>query len=407
MQEGKFNPYVANLIGLVARVFGDLTVSQLQDLLFFHQHTPLVARRRAMLIISRVRMVAAVFALLTPVWIIVDMMIFAWPLWAELAGLRLAATAAFAALAFGFRSSESIGAAHRSLAWLLAVPTLFFLISHPLLSHSDLSGPAAAVATGYAFLPFVMVAGLSVFPITAIEGAVFAAPMVLAQVAVAFYGDMNLFSFSSLLGALWLLAVLSTVATLAGMSQLHFMMALVNQASHDGLTGGFTRRVGEELFELQFGNAMRTDTPIACVFIDLDHFKSINDKYGHEEGDKTLRRASEGIRKCLRRGDVMVRWGGEEFVLIMPHTDCTGALTAAMRMRSQGIGQRPDGRPQTASIGIAERNADGCHDWQHLVEKADQRMYAAKQGGRDRICVCGGEMVADEVPPASSGAPGF
>ncbi len=398
MQPGKIDPYMATLNGLVAQVFGDLTVTQLQDLLFFHQHTPLVARRRAMLIISRARMVAAVFALLTPVWIAVDMIIFSWPLWIELAGLRLLATAAFAALAFGFRSSESIGAAHRSLTWLLAVPTLFFLISHPLLSHSDLSGPAAAVATGYAFLPFVMVAGLSVFPITVIEGVVFAAPMILAQIAVAFYGDMNLFSFSSLLGALWLLAVLATVATLAGMSQLHFMMALVNQASHDGLTSGFTRRVGEELFELQFGNAIRTDTPLSCVFIDLDHFKSINDKFGHEEGDRSLRKASEGIRKCLRRGDVMVRWGGEEFVIIMPHTDCAGALIAVQRMRAVGIGERPDGQAQTASIGIAERNADGCADWQGLVEKADQRMYSAKQAGRNRICLCGGEMVSGETP---------
>lgn len=399
MRKGKPYPYEAELTGLVARVFGDLTVTQLQDLLFFHQHSPLVARRRAMLITSRVRMVAAVFALLTPLWIAVDMMIFAWPLWAELAGLRLAATLAFALLAFGFRTSESIRAAHRALIWLLAVPTLFFLVSYPLLSHSDLSGPATAVATGYAFLPFVMVAGLSVFPITAIEGAVFAAPMILAQIAAALYGDdMSLFSFSSLMGALWLLAVLATVATLAGMSQLHFMMALVNQASHDGLTGAFTRRVGEELFELQFGNAMRTDAPIACVFIDLDNFKSLNDKYGHEEGDRALRAASEGIRKCLRRGDVMVRWGGEEFVLIMPHTDCTGALTAVQRMRTHGIGQRPDGVPQTASVGIAERNADGCADWQHLVEKADQRMYSAKQDGRNRVCLCGGEMISDDMP---------
>jgi diguanylate cyclase (GGDEF)-like protein len=405
MEKGKTYPYGTVSVELVARVFGDLTVTQLQDLLFFHQHTPLVGRRRSMLVISRVRMVAAVFALLTPLWIAVDMMIFAWPLWAELAALRTAATLAFALLAIGFKNSESIGSAHRALVWLLAVPTLFFLISHPLLANSELSGPAAAVATGYAFLPFVMVAGLSVFPITAIEGAVFSAPMILAQVAVAFYGDMNLFSFSSLLGALWLLAVLAVVATLAGMSQLHFMMALVNQASHDGLTGGFTRRVGEELFELQFNNAIRTDTPLACVFIDLDHFKSVNDKYGHEEGDRALRKASEGIRKCLRRGDVMVRWGGEEFVIIMPHTDCVGALAGVQRMRSLGIGLRPDNQPQTASIGIAERNADNCTDWQHLVERADQRMYAAKQAGRNRVCMCGGDMISDETP--FPGAPGL
>ncbi|MBY0431674.1 MAG: GGDEF domain-containing protein, partial [Rhodospirillales bacterium] len=131
-----------------------------------------------MLIISRTRMVAAVFTLLTPLWIPVDLMVFEAPLGIYLSALRLMATLAFAGLAVSFRSAETLSAAHRALGWLLAIPTLFFLVSAPLLGQFHIDGQAEQViAAGYAFLPFVMVAGLSVFPITATEGVLLATPL--------------------------------------------------------------------------------------------------------------------------------------------------------------------------------------------------------------------------------------
>ncbi|MBI4969977.1 MAG: GGDEF domain-containing protein [Rhodospirillales bacterium] len=382
------------LLSLVARVFGEITVRQFRDLVVPGGHGPLVERRRAGLIISRARMVAAVFALLTPSWIVIDLIMLPWPLWGFLAALRLFATVVFAILALGYRPSETMASAYLAVAWLLAVPTVFFLVSHPLLGHYKLHGLAHAMAAGYAFLPFVMIAGLSVFPITALEGAIFAFPMLGSQIFVLFYSQLLNFTTSSHLGAIWLLMVLTVVAALAGMSQLHFMIALVNQSSHDGLTGAYTRRIGEELFDLQFRLSMRNDIPFAVAFIDLDHFKRINDTFGHEEGDRTLRRAAESIRRCLRRGDVLIRWGGEEFVILMPGSDCAGALNAVDRLRAHGLGARPDGQPQTASIGMAERAHDGTEEWQSLIEKADQRMYAAKQAGRNRICTCDERLIA-------------
>jgi diguanylate cyclase (GGDEF)-like protein len=87
----------------------------------------------------------------------------------------------------------------------------------------------------------------------------------------------------------------------------------------------------------------------------------------------------------LRRGDTLARWGGEEFVLIMPNTDLQQAEAAVQRLRNVGLGRRPDGTPITASIGIAERNADAADEWKKLIDLADQRMYHAKQAGRDRV----------------------
>jgi len=209
-------------------------------------------------------------------------------------------------------------------------------------------------------------------------------PLLLAYLLTGILG-YQLLPFASHLGAQWLLLLLAVVATLAGMSQLHFMSQLVDQSSHDGLTRAYNRRVGEEMLVQQFLTSMRSKTPFALAFVDLDNFKSINDRYGHEEGDNTLRAASAALRKVLRRGDVLIRWGGEEFLLLMPGTDLPGARIALERLRAVGLGTRPDGMPLTASIGVAERAADGAASWQDLIATADGRMYQAKQGGRDRI----------------------
>ncbi|OIQ96402.1 putative diguanylate cyclase YedQ [mine drainage metagenome] len=163
------------------------------------------------------------------------------------------------------------------------------------------------------------------------------------------------------------------------------MIALFRQAIRDPLTGVFSRRSGEELLERQFQIALRSWTPLSIAFLDFDHFKEINDRYSHDAGDKALIAAAAAMTKSLRLSNILVRWGGEEFVLIMPDTDPAEAGQALTRLREAGLGERPDGSRLTASIGFAERSQDRCGDWRRLVEAADRRMYLAKQGGRDRV----------------------
>ncbi|WP_068435362.1 diguanylate cyclase [Magnetospirillum sp. XM-1] len=372
-----------------------MTMSEIFDLFLPTRQSAFVQRRRSLLILSRVRLVAATFAVLTPLWIPVDLIIFETTLAMYLAALRVMASIAFVLLALSYRGSDSVAVARWGLVWLLTIPTVFFLISHPLLAQFAINDPAQQViAAGYAFLPFVMVAGLSVFPITALEGALLGLPLVVAYFLTGVLG-YQLLPFASHLGAQWLLLLLAMVATLSGMSQLHFMSQLVDQSSHDGLTRAYNRRVGEEMLVQQFVTAMRSKIPLSLAFVDLDNFKSINDKYGHEEGDNALRAASTSLRKVLRRGDILIRWGGEEFLAVMPNTDPAGAAIAVARLRSAGLGMRPDGRPLTASIGVAERIADGTESWNELVERADHRMYAAKQSGKDRVIGCGDVLLAE------------
>lgn len=368
-------------------------MAEIFDLFLPTRQSAFVQRRRALLILSRVRLVAATFAVLTPLWIPIDLVIFETALAVYLAALRVLASIAFVLLAMSYRGSDSVVVARWALAWLLSIPTVFFLISHPLLAQFSINDPGQQViAAGYAFLPFVMVAGLSVFPITAIEGILLSAPLAVAYFLTGVLG-YQLLPFASHLGAQWLLALLAMVATLAGMSQLHFMSQLVDQSSHDGLTRAYNRRVGEEMLVQQFVTAMRSNTPLALAFVDLDNFKSINDRYGPEEGDNALRNAAALLRKVLRRGDILIRWGGEEFLAVMPNTDPDGAMIAVDRMRIAGLGTRPDGKPLTASVGVAERIVDGVLTWAELVEKADQRMYVAKKTGKDRV-ICNDDVTA-------------
>ncbi|GAB3540305.1 GGDEF domain-containing protein [Noviherbaspirillum agri] len=334
------------------------------------------------MIISRVRMVSALFAVLTPLWIIVDLLVFTWPVTIMLVIGRVVTTFAFGMLALSYRDSTRMSDAYRALGVMFAIPTIFFIYSHPMLSHFNMAGPAAAIAAGYAFLPFVMVAGLSVFPLTAVEGAFFSMPVLMAEALVALL-QLDMLNWASHLGAFWLLVLIATVSVLAGMSQLSFMMSLVQQASHDALTGCFSRASGEELIDIQFHISARSGAPLSVVFVDLDNFKEINDEHGHEAGDRVLAKAADMMRSNLRSGDILLRWGGEEFVIILPDASGETAATAVMRLRERGLGVRPGGGPVTASFGIAERLKDRAVDWRHLLEIADQRMYQAKLAGRD------------------------
>ena len=372
---------------VIEQMLGDFDQDHFDELVLTRRHSPLLERRRAMLITTRVRMVAAVFAIFTPLWIIIDLLVCDWPVWGWLAAMRIVATVAFAALALSFRGNDQIVRARLALALLLLIPALFVVASHLVLGHQGVTGVASVVATGYAFLPFVMVAGLAVFPVTALEGAAFATPLLAAHMIGALIGH-NTFPMGTYIGAAWLLLLLVSVGTLAGMSQIHFMMALVRQSCQDVLTHTYVRSVGEELLGLQHASALRNGTPLSIIFFDLDHFKPLNDTWGHDAGDEALTSAGRILIEELRGSDMVIRWGGEEFLMVVPQTDCDGALRVAQRILQRGLGNRPDGKPLTASVGIAELHSDGCQQWQEVVAVADGRMYRAKEAGRNRICCC-------------------
>lgn len=347
-------------------------------------HPLMLSTRRARLVINRVRLFAFLFAVLTPMWCAVDYWVFEAPLWYYLAGLRLAASGCFIGLLL-LPAREQMRDAYRALMLLFAIPTLFYIASHNLLSGNQLSDFSQAVATGYAFLPFVLMAGVAIFPLTVKENFLVAVAVMTAQL-LAGYLNWSTLNWPSFVGGTWLLLLIAAVVTMASMSQLAFMLVLVRQLMFDPLTGAYARRCGEEVMHIYWLRSVRRGEPLSVAFFDLDHFKVINDAYGHDAGDQVLRQFTQLLGATVREQDLLVRWGGEEFVLLL-EAKRADAYEILQRLQAKGFGLRPDGGPLTASVGLAEREADCASSMEKLIELADQRMYRAKRAGRNRICV--------------------
>ena len=369
-----------------------ITWGQFFDLLVPLRHSPHIRRHAASVIISRIQLVAAIFAVMVPLWSVIDWFVFPWPQWAMMTALRLGSGLVFLLLAWPWDITKTRLQADAMLMVLLLVPPVFYLVSIEVTADLNVTGVALLVTKLYALMPNIVLAGLAIFPLTAFEVALFSAPAFVFAVLGLLMGGQTL--TVDMHGPMfWLMVLVMGVAMFSGMSQLHYITALVNRAMIDPLTGAYTRRSGGEALDLQFRLSAMANTPMAIAFFDLDKFKSINDTYGHEEGDKALKTLAENLRQGLRRGDALVRWGGEEFVAILHDTTPEGARIMLERLRKSGFGVRPDGAPMTASIGVAERLSDGAQDWPHLIELADQRMYEAKRAGRDRAVLPEGQSI--------------
>ena len=167
----------------------------------------------------------------------------------------------------------------------------------------------------------------------------------------------------------------------------------------DGLTGLFNHRHFEERLHIEFRRAQRYSDPVALIMLDLDHFKDINDRYGHPFGDRVLRGTGELITTSIRDPDICARYGGEEFAIILPKAHLQGSVAVAERVQRE-MGQKAYvfeggevGRSKsvevrvTASIGIALYPSKDVNSPEVLVKFADQALYRAKRDGRNRVCL--------------------
>lgn len=159
-------------------------------------------------------------------------------------------------------------------------------------------------------------------------------------------------------------------------------------SSTDRLTGLFNRGHWEEMLRQDYARHRRYDRNAALVMFDIDHFKRINDSYGHPAGDAVIQRAAELIRQSMRDADIAGRYGGEEFVVLLPDTDSEGAVTFAERLR-QSIEAHEvihEGRSIhfTVSLGIADLSQP-TSGYAQLIERADSAMYMSKSAGRNQV----------------------
>jgi diguanylate cyclase (GGDEF)-like protein len=166
----------------------------------------------------------------------------------------------------------------------------------------------------------------------------------------------------------------------------HANARLSELASHDELTGLYNRRGLFELAQREFARARRTGRSLALVMADLDHFKEVNDRYGHLAGDEVLKRCAAAHAKLARASDLCGRFGGEEFLLLAPETDLDGAKALAERIRQSLRELGRGGIAVTASFGVTVMG-EVDRSFDDVLKRADDALYRAKQAGRDRVVV--------------------
>ena len=177
-------------------------------------------------------------------------------------------------------------------------------------------------------------------------------------------------------------AELIAAAFLRVTSRANFVSGLQAESRTDPLTGLANRRTLYERIEIEMEHALRSDSPLTVAMVDLDHFKKYNDRFGHVAGDTLLRAVAALMVSNIRGQDLVVRYGGEEFCLVLPDTDILGGHHLLDKLREGG-------RDATTDVGITLSAGltswDGIEDITALIERADQALYRAKESGRDRV----------------------
>jgi diguanylate cyclase (GGDEF)-like protein len=274
-----------------------------------------------------------------------------------------------------------------ALALFAVAPTF----QRPVEADDRRDAPEHALARGRLIsLPYgAVVVGFGMFAVAERNQPLFP-QQTLAMVAIA---------LAALVAIRQLLAQRRLLAVQEELQEAHDELAAL--ATTDALTGLANHRSIVDIIDVELVRARRQKRPFALLFLDVDHFKQLNDSFGHLAGDEALRELGALMRRCLREIDTVGRWGGEEFVAVLPETDSPEAVATAERIRADVEGHRSS-HGFTCSIGVASYPEDAT-ERSKLVELADTAMYAAKRHGRNCTVAAGdptGSRASDVAPGA-------
>ena len=366
--------------GIISDLAGQFSLG---DLLGTKRHSPDFTGSRAEHMHWRLRLLTLALAVTTPSWIIVDIATLHGSDAAQVIALRVLVTCIFSAIFLLPVNLHSLFAARLRLGLIILTGAAFYLTSRMLLNGSM---DEAGIISGYSFIPYLMVAMLALFPLTVIEG-ILATAMVFLTVVVAeiLLGTLN--SLESL-GQLWLIGLLSAFSVAAEVTQLQMLLRLYRQATRDPLTGLLNRRALSELIGGEVIRSRRYDRKLSILLFDLDRFKRINDNYGHLIGDLVLKEFSALLLRELRQIDTVGRYGGEEFLVVLPETNLVSATELAERIRtviedSPAISAEGQIINYTTSIGVTELTLE--EEIESAIKRVDDCLYRAKEEGRNRV----------------------
>jgi diguanylate cyclase (GGDEF)-like protein len=362
----------------ISSSFFSLGRTSLTDLLSTNLHSKDFVNTRTGFITSRLWLICIFFALSVPVCSFFDFILFSQQEARYLLAARLLLSFCLVILAFILKTQPTVRKVRIIMPLVFLIPMFFFIFTMIIIS----STPNENIPVIFEMMPYLILAMLGLFPLTISGGA-----LVILLIFIPFIGFELWISNSSywiLFNDIWLFLLFAGISLWLQVGQLSMLMKLYRESTVDPLTKLINRRV---LFRLA-DNDLKEQSDFSLIMFDLDRFKRINDTYGHGVGDKVLVSTAQVIQRELRPSDIVARFGGEEFVAILPEIgleDATRIGKRIGRMISQESVQLSDGLviKTTSSIGVTQKRVNESLD--EALKRADDFLYYAKENGRNQV----------------------
>lgn len=353
------------------------------DLMSGRGHSRYFNQTRSHYLFRRIRTIALLLVLVQPVWFLVDYLLLPSDMLESIGFSRGIAAIACLFLAMWGMKRYSLKLSYFRLLVLVLILSAFQTASSSLLiSH----GHDSAVA-GYHFFPFMIISMMAVFPLAIVEVFAFTLAVLLIEYMTQLFRGVS--GSVDSVNSLWLLSVLGLIAGWAAINQLNMLLGLYRQATRDPLTGLANRRQAMDQLSGDMLQSREQGKPLSVLLFDLDKFKSFNDTYGHAAGDIVLKVFAKVMKKHARkRIDLVCRYGGEEFLMVLPGMNLQQAKDVAEAIRLACHDEKiktPSGERIgfTTSIGVAELR--GIEDIDSILQRSDDALYMAKGKGRDQV----------------------
>lgn len=350
----------------------------LSDLISTKLHSDDFIATRTSYITIRLWFMCMFFALSVPIFSGFDFVLFPNSEALDLLVARVVLSLSLFSLAYLLKVRARVNTVRLVMPLAFLAPMIFYVAS--MIIVTDL--PKDEIPSIFAMLPYFILAMLGLFPLT-ISGGFFVIVCIFVPFVIYNLVLINQ-PFWLFFNDVWLFMLFAGISLWLQVGQLSMLMKLYRESTVDPLTKLINRRVLLRLAQ----RSHKYDEVYSVVMFDLDRFKRINDNYGHSAGDEILVATANAIRHALRPTDIIARFGGEEFVAVLPETKLSDATTIASRVAtaiSSQITTLADGKELTvtASIGVTQRKAEESLD--DALKRADDFLYFAKENGRDRV----------------------
>ncbi|MDZ7829581.1 MAG: GGDEF domain-containing protein [Halofilum sp. (in: g-proteobacteria)] len=354
----------------------------LADLVSGRHHSRDFSAIRAGYSRSRLLVMQLVFALGFLAWTPIDFALFPYAQAASIAEARIALAVALGALWLAGRHLTD----GRWVHGLIAASVFLIAVFHVVVVGGILAGADAAIPDGgYRALPFVLIGITALFPVTLRTGATLVLiPIAMFLLAEAIHG--SLLEFATL-NMLWMLCFVAGITLWVQVGQLRMLLRMYRESARDPLTGLINRRVLMRSIERQMADE-HSRNDFSLILLDIDRFKRVNDDHGHQTGDIVLQRVAELLQQNLRSEDMVGRYGGEEFLAVLPDAHADEAREIAERLRtaiSDLVVEGVDGATVNPHISLGITTHQPGETLDASLQRADEALYEAKETGRDRV----------------------